>query len=147
MWRQPSPHTVDSSALDMDTDYVASGSISDKHTRSRKPQREEASCGPWEGRLIPRSSQMASIKELDFSSSLTYSLPSLGASHVGLVVKNLPASANAGDKGMQVWSLEDRKTPWRRKWQPTPVFLPWEFHGQRRQSQWTGTTDKGHALW
>ena len=23
------------------------------------------------------------------------------------------------------------KTPWRRKWQPTPVFLPEEFHGQR----------------
>ena len=22
-------------------------------------------------------------------------------------------------------------TPWRRKWQPTPVFLPEEFHGQR----------------
>ena len=21
--------------------------------------------------------------------------------------------------------------PWRRKWQPTPVFLPGEFHGQR----------------
>ena len=24
-----------------------------------------------------------------------------------------------------------RKIPWRRKWQPTPVFLPGEFHGQR----------------
>ena len=24
-----------------------------------------------------------------------------------------------------------RKTPWRRKWQPTPVFLPGEFHAQR----------------
>ena len=23
------------------------------------------------------------------------------------------------------------KDPWRRKWQPTPVFLPGEFHGQR----------------
>ena len=23
------------------------------------------------------------------------------------------------------------KTPWRRKWQPTPVFLPGESHGQR----------------
>ena len=23
------------------------------------------------------------------------------------------------------------KLPWRRKWQPTPVFLPGEFHGQR----------------
>ena len=24
-----------------------------------------------------------------------------------------------------------RKIPWRRKWLPTPVCLPWEFHGQR----------------
>ena len=24
-----------------------------------------------------------------------------------------------------------RKIPWRRKWQPTPVFLPGEFHGER----------------
>ena len=24
------------------------------------------------------------------------------------------------------------KIPWRRKWQPTPVFLPGKFHGQRR---------------
>ena len=23
-----------------------------------------------------------------------------------------------------------RKIPWRREWQPTPVFLPEEFHGQ-----------------
>ena len=23
------------------------------------------------------------------------------------------------------------KTPWRRKWQPTPVFLPGESHGRR----------------
>ena len=25
-----------------------------------------------------------------------------------------------------------RKIPWRRKWQPTPVFLPGESYGQRR---------------
>ena len=24
------------------------------------------------------------------------------------------------------------KIPWRRKWQPTTVFLPGKFHGQRR---------------
>ena len=24
-----------------------------------------------------------------------------------------------------------RKIPWRRKWQPTPVFLPEKFHGRR----------------
>ena len=26
------------------------------------------------------------------------------------------------------------KIPWRRKWQPTPVFLPGEFHGQRNRA-------------
>ena len=25
-----------------------------------------------------------------------------------------------------------RKIPWRRKWQPTPVFVPGKFYGQRR---------------
>ena len=24
-----------------------------------------------------------------------------------------------------------RKIPWRKKWQPTPVFLPGKFHGKR----------------
>ena len=27
-----------------------------------------------------------------------------------------------------------RKIPWRRKWQPTPVFLPGESHGQRSRA-------------
>ena len=27
-----------------------------------------------------------------------------------------------------------RKIPWGREWQPTPVFLPGEFHGQKLQS-------------
>ena len=29
-----------------------------------------------------------------------------------------------------VWSL-GREDPWRREWQPTPVFLPGEFYGQK----------------
>ena len=39
---------------------------------------------------------------------------------------------------LQYVSLKDKylkkkknTIPWRRKWQPTPVFLPGEFHGQR----------------
>ena len=32
-----------------------------------------------------------------------------------------------------------RKILWRRKWQPTPVFLPGESHGQRSQA--------GYSLW
>ena len=30
--------------------------------------------------------------------------------------------------GFNPWVV---KIPWRRKWKPTPVFLPGEFHGQR----------------
>ena len=41
------------------------------------------------------------------------------------MVKDLPANAE-----MQVQSLL-QKIPWRRKWQPTPVFLPGKSHGQR----------------
>ena len=31
---------------------------------------------------------------------------------------------------MQVQSLSWEDPPWRRRWQPTPVFLPGESHGQ-----------------
>ena len=49
----------------------------------------------------------------------------------GSVVKNPPANVGVtGDGGKQVGSL-GREDPWRRKWQPTPVFLPWRSHGQR----------------
>ena len=44
------------------------------------------------------------------------------------MVKNPPV--NAGDMrcGFDPWV---RKMPWRRKWQPTPVFLSAESHGER----------------
>ena len=45
-----------------------------------------------------------------------------------LVVKNLPAKAGDMRHEFDPWV---RKIPWRRKWQPTPVFLPGKSHGQR----------------
>ena len=57
-----------------------------------------------------------------------------GASQVALVVKNL--SANAGDGREPRFSPWVGKVPWRRKWQPIPVFLPGESHGQRRLDGW-----------
>ena len=42
--------------------------------------------------------------------------------------KNLPAMQ---ETQIQTWI---KKIPWRRKWQPTLVFLPGEFHGQRSQA-------------
>ena len=41
----------------------------------------------------------------------------------GTVLKNLPA--NEGNTGLI------RKIPWRRKWQPTSLFLPGKSHGQK----------------
>ena len=47
----------------------------------------------------------------------------------GTVVKNLPA--NAGDVGDLGFNPCVRKIPWRREWQPTPVFLPVKPHEQK----------------
>ena len=47
------------------------------------------------------------------------------ASLVARTVKNLPAMQRPG---FDPWV---GKIPWRREWQPTPVFLSGEFHGQR----------------
>ena len=70
-----------------------------------------------------------------------YSLPFLeGLLYLGLCPLRIPysdlpfkmvlprAHLQCGGPGFSPWV---RKIPWRRKWQPTPVFLPGEFHGQR----------------
>ena len=49
----------------------------------------------------------------------------VGASLVDKTVKNLPAMQ---ETWVQSLGWEDS---WKREWQPTPVFLPGEFHGQR----------------
>ena len=57
------------------------------------------------------------------------SLTVFWASQVALMIKNL--AANAGDKEKSRFNPWVRKIPWRRAWQPSPVFLPGESHGQR----------------
>ena len=47
------------------------------------------------------------------------------ASLLAQTVKNPPAMRRLG---FDAWV---GKIPWRRAWQPTPVFWPGEFHGQR----------------
>ena len=48
------------------------------------------------------------------------------------MVKNLPP--NPGDAGDTALIPGSGRSPWRRKLQPPPVFLPGEFHGQRNQA-------------
>jgi len=56
-------------------------------------------------------------------------LGGFGASQVAQWVKNPAVTRRCKRLGFNPWV---RKTPWRRAWQPTPVFLPGESHGQRR---------------
>ena len=62
--------------------------------------------------------------------------------HIGLSwwLNGKESACNAGDlgsiSGFNPWV---RKIPWRRKWQPTPVFLPGKSHGQRSL--------EGYSLW
>ena len=51
------------------------------------------------------------------------------ASQAVPVVKNPPA--NSGDPREMTVRSWVGKTPWRRKWQHIPVFLPGKFHGQK----------------
>ena len=48
------------------------------------------------------------------------------ASLVAQTIKNRPIMQEETRVQSLGW-----KIPWRRVWQPTPVFLPGEFHGQR----------------
>ena len=59
---------------------------------------------------------------------------------MALVVKNPPA--NAGDSRL-LFSPWVRKILWRRKWLPTPLFLPRKFHGQRSLVDYSSRGHKG----
>ena len=56
----------------------------------------------------------------------------IAASQVALVVKNLPPNAGDVRHGFDPWV---RKIPWRRKWNPTPVFLL--ENPMEREAWWT----------
>ena len=53
-------------------------------------------------------------------------------------LRGLSVCLQCGRPGFNPWV---RKIPWRRKWQPTPVFLPGESHGWRSL---VGYSPRGH---
>ena len=73
----------------------------------------------------PTSSIMHSVIYLpSYKNHLVFGM-NWGISLVAQTVKNLPQCRRPG---FDPWV---GKIPWKREWQPTPVFLPGEFHGQR----------------
>ena len=58
----------------------------------------------------------------------------------GAAIEKTPANRrDAGDWGFDPWV---GKIPWRKKWQPTLVFLPGKLHGQRSLA---GYSPRGHS--
>ena len=51
-----------------------------------------------------------------------------------LVIKNLPASAEDARNAGLIPGLG--RSPGKRKWQPTPVFLPRKSHGERSPAEY-----------
>ena len=90
--------------------------------------------GEWM-RVVPKTRK---IHTTDLRSAMCFSvvfvhccwnkLPNIRDFPHGSVGKEF--SCNARDKRCEYWPWV-RKIPWRRKWQPTPVFLPEKFYGQR----------------
>ena len=76
-------------------------------------------------------------KSLGFGNLPWYDFISILYPIGGAVVKNLPA--DAGDTRDMDLIPGLGRFPWRRKWQPTLVFLPGKSHEQRRLA--------GYSLW
>ena len=64
---------------------------------------------------------------------------------MALVVKNpLVIAGDVKRHGFDPWV---RKIPWRKKWQPAPVFLPGESHGQRSLAGYSHGIRKSCTEW
>ena len=51
------------------------------------------------------------------------------------------SACHEGDWGFNPWV---GKIPWRRKWQPTPIFFPGEFYGE---TNWQATVHEVAKSW
>ena len=79
--------------------------------------------GAWWAAVYGVTQSRTRLKQLSSSSS------SSSSSRASLVTQMVKESAcNVGDLG-SISGLG--RFPWRKKWQPIPVFLPEKFHGQR----------------
>ena len=105
---------------------------------SQQPTRKWTLLATWAWKWIPPPASLQ-MKPQSWSNLQICRISSSTHSAVqsGTRVKNLPADARCG---FYPW---DRKIPWRRRWQPTPVFLTGKFNGERNpesvgsQKRWT----------
>ena len=91
-----------------------------------------AGFSPWDCKV--RQDWVTELNGTDIHSSITFNLQKVETTQES--IEELMDDQNMvhlhnGTQGMQVGSLGQEDPPWRRAWQPTPVFLPGESHGQR----------------
>ena len=79
------------------------------------------------GQQASQKSQLCSLDE-------GYSLPRCKDKSLPRWLSGKESPAGVGDEGNVSSIPGSGKILWRRKWQPTPVFLPEKFHGQRSQA-------------
>ena len=98
----------------------------------------------WSGVLLPSPmvSLTCDLKTIQTNTHATRNQTQVQGLTRGLLMKNLLPR-------QETWARSwVRMIPWRRKWQPTPVFLPGESYGQRSlagYSPW-GSQRVGHDL-
>ena len=89
------------------------------------PETGTGGCSVGLGSSLRPSVNQWVMPESQGDSSVSLTLPT---SPHGSAVQN---ACNAGATGDTSSIPGSGRVPWRRKWQPTPVFLPGESHGQR----------------
>ena len=78
--------------------------------------------------------------------NMLYSMPEMGFYHflsteVLFIIQGFPGGSNGKESSCNQVQYLGQEDPWRRKWQPTPVFLLEESHGLSSlvgYSQWGG---------
>ena len=75
---------------------------------------------------------------------------------ISIDITHLVTWASLVAQGSQEFACQDRrcrfdlwvkKIPWRRKWQPTPVFLPGKSHGQTRLVGYSSWGSQNNQTW
>ena len=114
--------------------------------KNREVKLRQASCwktarpAPVDGQyhwdsVIPENQRKASAEHtwlLPFNSFFFFTLKALAIDFKFIVL-------NIVSKLVNITTEKKKKIPWRREWQPTPIFLPGESQGQRSLT--------GYSLW
>ena len=100
---------------------------------------------------VPFSTFQASTGRSNSRCSAIFHILTLLLSLLHLMTRMIPSGSdgkesacNAGDSGLDPWV---RKIPWRRAWQPTPVFFPGEYHGQNSLVDYSPCVTKSRYDW